>query len=56
MLFRSDYLAGLVQDNRQGQRAGFPLEVIEEIVFLLHLLDEGYGCQRAKVVPLPRAA
>lgn len=51
-----DYLAGLVQDNRQGQRAGFPLEVIEEIVFLLHLLDEGYGCQRAKVVPLPRAA
>ncbi|MBK7899148.1 MAG: hypothetical protein IPJ99_07395 [Betaproteobacteria bacterium] len=51
-----DYLAGLVQDNREGQRAGFPLEVIEEIVFLLHLLDEGYGCQRAKVVPLPRAA
>jgi pilus assembly protein FimV len=36
----------LVHENRGGARAGFPLEVIEEIVLLMHLLEDGYGLKR----------
>ena len=41
-----DYLYHLVHDNRDGQRNGFPLEVVEEIVLLLLVLETGYGLQR----------
>ena len=43
-----DYLYQLVHDNRAGQRSGFPLEVIEEIVLLLLVLEAGYGLQRQR--------
>jgi hypothetical protein len=35
-----DYLLGLLADNREGKRAGFPLRVVEEIVLLLAMLRE----------------
>ena len=38
-----DYLYQLAHDNRQGTRSGFPLEVIEEIALLMHVLDKAYG-------------
>lgn len=41
-----DYLADLIQDNRHGQRSGFPLEVIEEILLLMLILEEAHGCRR----------
>ncbi len=41
-----DYLYELVHDTRNGQRSGFPLEVIEEIVLLLLVLEAGYGLRR----------
>ncbi len=41
-----DYLCELVLDDRAGSRSGFPLEVIEEIVLLMHLLESGYGLRR----------
>ncbi|MBU3735825.1 MAG: hypothetical protein FGM62_02500 [Methylobacterium sp.] len=34
-----DFLNALIQDNRDGERAGFSLEVLEEILLLLALLD-----------------
>ena len=40
-----DYLYELVHDNRDGQRSGFPLEVVEEIVLLMLILEEAYGLQ-----------
>ncbi len=40
-----DYLYELVHDNRDGQRSGFPLEVVEEIVLLMLVLEEAYGLQ-----------
>jgi len=43
-----DYLYKLVHDNRDGQRIGFPLEVVEEIVLLLLVLEAGYGLQRQR--------
>ena len=43
-----DYLYQLVHDNRAGQRSGFPLEVIEEIVLLLLVLEAAYGLQRQR--------
>lgn len=41
-----DYLHELVHDNRAGNRSGFPLEVIEEIVLLMHLLEDAHGVGR----------
>ena len=41
-----DYLNELVQDNRAGNRSGFPLEVIEEIVLLMRTLEDAYGVRR----------
>ncbi|AXS80729.1 FimV family protein [Dechloromonas sp. HYN0024] len=41
-----DYLLGLISDTRAGQRNGFPLEVVEEIVLLMRILEQGYGCTR----------
>ena len=41
-----DYLYELVHDNRDGQRSGFPLEVVEEIVLLMLVLEEAYGLQQ----------
>jgi len=43
-----DYLYQLVHDNRAGQRSGFPLEVVEEIVLLLLVLEAAYGLQRQR--------
>ena len=40
-----DYLYELVHDNRDGQRSGFPLEVVEEIVLLMLILEEAYDLQ-----------
>lgn len=42
-----DFLQDLVTDNRSGQRAGFPLEVIEEIVLLMRVLEDAHGLKRA---------
>lgn len=41
-----DYLQSLTQDNRGGQRAGFPLEIVEEIVLLLRVLENAYQLKR----------
>lgn len=41
-----DYLYDLVHDNRAGQRDGFPLEVVEEIVLLMRVQEAGYGLKR----------
>ncbi|MGB4854740.1 MAG: hypothetical protein WBP37_04240, partial [Candidatus Dechloromonas phosphoritropha] len=41
-----DYLYRLVHDNREGQRSGFPLEVVEEIVLLMLILESAYGLER----------
>jgi pilus assembly protein FimV len=41
-----NYLYRLVHDNREGQRIGFPLEVVEEIVLLMLILESGYGLER----------
>ena len=41
-----NYLYRLVHDNRHGQRIGFPLEVVEEIVLLMLILESGYGLER----------
>ena len=43
-----DYLYNLIHDNRDGQRAGFPLEVVEEIVLLLLILEAAYGLRRER--------
>jgi len=40
-----DYLYSLVHDTRTGQRNGFPLEVVEEIALLMHVLVSGYGLE-----------
>ena len=40
-----DYLYELVHDTRNGQRRGFPLEVVEEIVLLMLILEDAYGLQ-----------
>lgn len=40
-----DYLHELVHDSRAGHRDGFPLEVLEEIVLLTHVLADGHGLQ-----------
>lgn len=37
-----DELYRLVNDRRNGTRNGFPLEVMEEIVLLIRILEEGY--------------
>ena len=42
-----DYLYELVHDTRNGQRSGFPLEVVEEIVLLMLILEDAYGLQHA---------
>ncbi len=42
-----DYLLDLVRDTRNGQRNGFPLEVIEEIALLMRILEETYGLKRS---------
>ena len=42
-----DYLDELVHGTRNGQRSGFPLEVIEEIVLLMLILEDAYGLQHA---------
>jgi hypothetical protein len=41
-----DYLLGLISDTRAGQRNGFPLEVVEEIVLLMRILEDGYARKR----------
>lgn len=41
-----DYLFNLVHDTRAGQRNGFPLEVVEEIALLIHVLETGYNLKR----------
>jgi Tfp pilus assembly protein FimV len=41
-----DHLYRLVHDTRGGQRGGFPLEVVEEIVLLLLVLEDAYGLRR----------
>ena len=41
-----DYLYELVHDTRDGQRSGFPLEVVEEIVLLMLVLEDAYGLQQ----------
>jgi hypothetical protein len=41
-----DYLYSLVNDRRNGTRHGFPLEVMEEIVLLIRILEEGYDLHK----------
>lgn len=41
------YLESLLRDNREGQRQGFSLQVVQEILFLMHLLQqEAYAEKR----------
>jgi len=37
------YLENLLRDNRDGMREGFPLSVIDEILVLAGVLEEGLG-------------
>jgi pilus assembly protein FimV len=39
----ADYLRHLIEDNRDGARAGFPQSVAEEILLLLDILKETSG-------------
>lgn len=41
-----DYLHSLTRDDRGGQRTGFPLEIVEEIVLLLRVLEHGHKLKR----------
>lgn len=41
-----DYLYGLTRDTRAGQRSGFPLEVVEEIALLMHVLEQAHDLRR----------
>lgn len=41
-----DYLYGLVNVSRNGQRTGFPVEVVEEIALLIRVLEHGHGLKR----------
>lgn len=41
-----DFLNSLVKDNRSGERRGFPLEIVEQIVLLMRVLEDGYGLKR----------
>ncbi|NJD24990.1 MAG: hypothetical protein FIB06_06255 [Betaproteobacteria bacterium] len=43
----AEYLRSLVRETRHGERGGFPLEVIEEILLLLHTLEAGYNLPAA---------
>lgn len=40
------YLDELVHDNRAGERNGFPLEVIEQLVLLMRILEDGHELKR----------
>lgn len=42
-----DYLQTLVKDNRDGQRNGFPLEVVDEMVLLMRVLKDGYDLPKS---------
>lgn len=42
-----DYLRQLISDNREGARQGFPLEIVEEIALLMHILEDGHGLKQA---------
>lgn len=42
-----DYLHEIIVDNRAGQRDGFPIEVVEEVVLLMRVLESAYGLKRA---------
>lgn len=42
-----DYLHEIIVDNRAGQRNGFPIEVVEEVVLLMRVLESAYGLKRA---------
>lgn len=43
----TDYLRHLLEDNRDGARAGFPQAVAEEILFLIEILKEASGAGQA---------
>lgn len=38
-----EYLDKLIHDTRDGQRSGFPLYVLEEIMLLMRVLEDAYG-------------
>ncbi|GAB2881999.1 hypothetical protein GCM10027046_07960 [Uliginosibacterium flavum] len=40
------YLHGLLRDNRQGSRQGFPLAIVDEILMLLGVLESQIGAYR----------
>ncbi len=41
-----DYMQQLLRDNRAGQRLGFPLPVVEEILFLIELKETALNMER----------
>lgn len=48
-----DYLDSLLQDNRNGTRKGFPIQVLGEILMLISVME---ARREAEVVPTPAAA
>jgi hypothetical protein len=49
------FLHGLLRDNRQGTRLGFPLAIIDEILLLLGILERQLGPYRPDAAEPPRA-
>lgn len=41
-----EYLHKLIHDTRDGQRAGFPLYVLDEIMLLMRLLEDAYDLKK----------
>ena len=40
-----EYLDRLMHDTRDGQRTGFPLYVVDEIMLLMQVLKDAYGIE-----------
>ncbi|MEC5386716.1 hypothetical protein VVD49_13345 [Uliginosibacterium sp. H3] len=49
------FLHGLLRDNRQGTRQGFPLAIVDEILLLLAILEAQLGPYKHDVEPEPHA-
>ncbi|HSD39419.1 MAG TPA: hypothetical protein VLC92_18080 [Rhodocyclaceae bacterium] len=48
------FLHGLLRDNRQGTRQGFPLAIVDEILLLLAILESHLGHYKYDVEPDPQ--
>jgi pilus assembly protein FimV len=48
------FLHGLLRDNRQGTRQGFPLAIVDEILLLLAILESHLGAYKHDIEPEPQ--